>query len=224
VPRRRHTRCPRAFARDVKSKAALGARFNAQPEDHLKTSVSTLIGAVARLGMQVEVIPEARVDDVSGRPDLAVTVAGLLVGYIELKAPGVGTTDHDLRGRNRDQLSRFRKLPNLIYTDANDWTFYRKREEGERNQRMRRFDVRLGDLPASGDAELTDDDAQRVAEMLREFLGWSPIVPANARALANQRSPLFTKTGSARCSPRQARRSSQTPMRRPSPTASCWRS
>lgn len=181
----------RTFARDVKSKAALGERFNAQPEDHLKTSVTALVRAIADgLGMRVEVISEARVDEVSGRPDLAVTVDGLLVGYIELKAPGVGTTESEFRGRNREQFNRFRKLPNLIYTDANDWTFYRKGEEGDRNQRMRRFDVRLSDLPNSSDDDLTEDDAQRVQSMLREFLHWSPIVPTNARALANQLAPL----------------------------------
>lgn len=58
-----------SFARDVKSKVALGERFNAQPEDHLKTSVATLVTAIGEaLGMHVEAVPEARVDDVGGRP------------------------------------------------------------------------------------------------------------------------------------------------------------
>jgi hypothetical protein len=134
-----------SFARDVKSKAALGERFNAQPEDHLKTSVANLVTTVGKaLGMGVEAIPEARVDDVSGRPDLAVTVDGLLVGYIELKAPGVGTTERKLRARNRAQLRRFLNLPNLIYTDARDWTFYKE------GKRQTSYDVRLGDIDETG--------------------------------------------------------------------------
>jgi hypothetical protein len=143
-----------SFARDVKSKAALGERFNEQPEDHLKGSVTTLIEAVGGvLAMQVEAIPEARVDDVGGRPDLAVTVDGLLVGYIELKAPGVGTTDRELRDRNRTQLRKFLNLPNLIYIDARDWTFY---TNGERN---RSHDLRLGDI----------DETHWTWEMTREL-------------------------------------------------------
>ncbi len=45
------------------------AVVSAQPEDHLKTSVATLVTAIGEaLGMHVEAVPEARVDDVGGRP------------------------------------------------------------------------------------------------------------------------------------------------------------
>jgi hypothetical protein len=44
------------------------------------------------------------VDDV-GRPDLAIAVNGLLVGYIELKAPGHGTTDREFQGGSAPKLS-----------------------------------------------------------------------------------------------------------------------
>jgi len=181
----------KTFARDVKSKAALGERFSAGPEDHLKSSVAALVTAVgAMLHQQVEVIPEARVDDVGGRPDLAVTVDGLLVGYIELKAPGVGTTDQEFKGRNKVQFTKLRNLPNLIYTDANDWTFYQKSDTGEKSSRRRSFDVRLGDLTEHGDREITGDEAGHLLELFREFLKWQPIVPTNPRALAEQLAPL----------------------------------
>jgi hypothetical protein len=143
--------------------------------------------------MDVSILSETPVEDI-GRPDLAVAVDGLLVGYIELKAPGHGTTDRDFhggeRGRNLRQLSKFRKLPNLIYTDANDWTFYQKESTEEKNSRKRSFDLRLGDLTVTGAAEITDADAAHLLEMFREFLKWQPIVPTNPKALAQQLAPL----------------------------------
>ncbi|CAN5681209.1 hypothetical protein BH23CHL3_BH23CHL3_10670 [soil metagenome] len=182
------------FARQVKADAELGARIKAGPEDQLKNSVRALVMAVgASLNRNVSILSESPVEDV-GRPDLAIAVDGLLVGYIELKAPGHGTTEQDFsdgdRGRNLLQLKKFRNLPNLIYTDANDWTFYQRSDTDEKSVRKRSLDVRLGDLTQSGDREITGTEAGYLLEMIREFLQWEPIVPTNARALAQQLAPL----------------------------------
>lgn len=173
-----------AFAREVKATADQASQIRFQPEDQLKRSVPELIEQVgAALGISVSVFSESRVDDI-GRPDLAIAADGLLVGYIELKAPGEGTTSRDLRGRNRAQLEKFLALPNLIYTDARDWTFYR---EGEHK---RSYDVRFGDIDETGAAELAESDTGKLLELFREFLHWQPIVATSARGLAEQLAPL----------------------------------
>ena len=178
----------KAFANSVRADADLGTRIQAGPEDQLKRSVPELVKAVGKtLNLDVSVLSESPVDDV-GRPDLAIAVNGLLVGYIELKAPGHGTTDRDFqggeRGRNLAQLRKFLNIPNLIYTDARDWTLYAK------GQRQRTFDLRLGAIDESGDREVAREDAADVLELLRDFLRWQPIVPANPRALAQGLAPL----------------------------------
>lgn len=172
------------FARAVKEATDLRARINANPEDQLKRTVPALVEAVgATLGRDVSILSESPVDE-GGRPDLAIAVDGLLVGYIELKAPGEGTTDRDLKGRNKTQLTKFLKLPNLIYTDARDWTLY----TGGKHQRG--HDLRLGEIDQTGNADISPDDAGNLLEMLRVFLQWEPIVPTNPKALAELLAPL----------------------------------
>jgi len=174
----------REFAEDVKATADRADQIAFGAEDQLKRSVPRLVVRVgAALGLSVTVFSESPVDEV-GRPDLAIAVDGLLVGYIELKAPGVGTTSRELRGRDRTQLNKFLNLPNLIYTDARDWTLYRGGE------RQRRYDVRLGGIDEIGASDITDSDASALLELLREFFHWQPIVPTSARGLAEQLAPL----------------------------------
>lgn len=174
----------RSFASEVKETTVQSHQIDFQPEDQLKQSVPKLLRRVGKtLGIAVSVYSESPVADI-GRPDLAIAVNGLLVGYIELKAPGVGTTSRELRGRDKTQLQKFLTLPNLIYTDARDWTFYR---EGSRQSRN---DLRLGDIDEMGDEDITEADAGKLLEILREFLHWQPIVPTSARALAELLAPL----------------------------------
>lgn len=173
----------REFSREVKATTDRAATIRFNPEDQLKRSVSKLVEEVGRmLGLNVSVFSESPVDDV-GRPDLAIAAGGLLVGYAELKAPGEGTTYREFRGHNRSQFKKFMSLPNLIYTDARDWTIYRN---GEREASL---DVRLGDIDQVGDPDISGADAECVREMLRLFLGWEPIVPSNARQLAQVLAP-----------------------------------
>ncbi len=81
-----------AFADQVMTDHLLGQRIAAGPEDQLKSTVKDLVRAIGTaIGRNVHVLSESPIADV-GRPDLAIAVDGLLVGYIELKAPGIGTT------------------------------------------------------------------------------------------------------------------------------------
>src|SRR5262245_5466358 len=102
-------------------------RIDAQPEDQLKPPIVTLITAVGRdFGQRVAVRTEARHEDVLGRPDLGVAIGNLLAGFIELKAPGLGSNPARLRGdHNKKQWENFKNIPNLIYTDGNEWSLFR---------------------------------------------------------------------------------------------------
>jgi len=51
---------------------------------------------------------------------------GLICGYIELKAPGLGADAPRLKGKhNKEQWERLKGLPNLIYSDGWEWALYR---------------------------------------------------------------------------------------------------
>jgi N-6 DNA Methylase len=155
-----------------------------QPEDQLKAPVAELLESFASTmgfsGVLTE--SEARVSGV-GRPDLAVGVGRLLCGHVELKAPGRGANPERFDGHDRDQWEKFKALPNLVYTDANDWALFRGGE--------RVATVRLArDVTADGAAAIGSEDADRLSRLLRPFFSWDPIVPTNPRALAEVLAPL----------------------------------
>ena len=165
-------------------------RVNAQPEDQLKPLVGDLIrrvgaayvnGAVA---YRTEVLP----DDVDGRPDLGITVDTLLVGHVELKAPGIGARPERFRGANRRQWQRFQALPNLIYTYGAEWSLYRS---GKLAYRVRISD----DITATGPLTLSPSlpYTQHLVDLdtlLRDFMNWQPVVPNTAQGIAEFLAPL----------------------------------
>lgn len=159
-------------------------RIDAQPEDQLKAPVQDLIQAAGTmLGLEVGSRTEARVHGLGARPDIGVEVRGLLTGHIELKAPGKGARPERFKGADRDQWAKFASLPNLIYTDGNEWTLQRTGQEVKR--------VRIsGDVRSDGARSITDRDASALAELFTVFLSWQPIVPSNPKALAETLAPL----------------------------------
>lgn len=151
----------------------------AQPEDQLKGPVQALLRAAgASLGLDVDTRTEVRVEDLAGRPGIGVTTGGLLCGHVELKAPGKGARVERLKGADRGQWEKFKLLSNLIYTDGCEWALYRA---GERRGKI----VDLGDeLPERGAASLGREAVAGLADLLRDFLLWEPVVPTSPRALA----------------------------------------
>ncbi|MEV0561557.1 type ISP restriction/modification enzyme [Dactylosporangium sp. NPDC050588] len=63
---------------------------------------------------------------IRARPDFAVDVGGVRVGYIELKAPGRGipTTWRRPEKREREQWEKLKALPNVLYSDGLTWGRY----------------------------------------------------------------------------------------------------
>lgn len=154
-----------------------------QPEDQLKAPVQELLREFgAMVGTGVVSATEAPISGV-GRPDIAVGTNGLLGGYVELKAPNTGANAKKFTGRNREQFKKFSSIPNLVYTDGNEWALYR---QGERKA----FVSLSGDVVEDGADAVTTQDADGLAALLRNFLSWDPISPATPRALAEMLAPL----------------------------------
>ena len=153
----------------------------AQPEDQLKRPLQNLLEA---LQPGIVTRTEAAVAALGGRPDIAVDVRRLLTGHVELKAPGLGATPSRFRdAHSRAQFKKFKALPNLIYTDGNEWTLFRS---GEHVARVR-FS---GDVTTDGAAAFDAAEAEQLRRLLYDFLQWEPIAPSTPRALAELLAPL----------------------------------
>lgn len=174
------------FAEDLKDKFLLPG--TASPEDQLKPEVAALfIAAGSKLGLKVETRTETHLSEHKVRPDIAIYVGGLICGYVELKAPGFGANAPTLKGNhNKNQWAKLKGLPNLIYTDGQEWSLYRSGERPD-GQPM----VRLTDDPTKkGLAAISKDDTKALERLLRDFLGWQPNVPHTPSGLANYLAPL----------------------------------
>lgn len=147
-----------------------------EPEDQVRGPFENFMGDVATvLGSNVVCTGETPLPDRLGRPDYAVHLNRLLAGYVELKAPGIGATATRFKGHNHDQFKRFSAIPNILYTDGNEWALYR---DGELVDQV----VRLsGDVAAGGKKAATPQDAQALERLLRDFFSWQPIIPTDRK-------------------------------------------
>lgn len=170
------------FANDLQKSFA--SRMPAQPEDQLKGPVQALLKAV-RCGVISKT--EAQVKDLGGRPDIGVEVAGALCGHVELKGPGFGAQAHKFKGRDLAQWKKFAALPNILYTDAQEWTLYRS---GVQWPEKKPLLLRLDGVIERGAAALTDALVRQLFELLTDFLMWQPVVPTGPKALAALLAPL----------------------------------
>jgi len=147
-----------------------------EPEDQLRGPLEVLFEEVGQtIARRVVCTGETKLPGRLGKPDYAVHARGMLAGYMELKAPGVGANPSRFTGHNRDQWKRFSAIPNLIYCDGNDWGLYRD------GQAVRPV-VRLsGDVSTDGTGAVSPRDAEAVLGLLTDFLSWQPIVPTTAK-------------------------------------------
>ena len=160
------------FASTVTAKMA--QLTTGSPEDQLRAPFETFMAAVAQAsGWNVVCTGETPLPDRLGRPDYAVHLNHLLAGYVELKAPGVGVTASRFKGHNREQFKRFSAVPNILYTDGNEWALYR---DGKAVDRVLRLS---GDMAVDGSKAVTPRDAHAVENLLRDFLSWQPFIPTS---------------------------------------------
>jgi hypothetical protein len=155
--------------------------ISGEPEDQLRGPFENLLQALARLcGLPpgaVVAVGETSVADIKTRPDYAVTVRGALVGFIELKAPGKGGDPRRFKtGHDKVQWQRLQSLPNLIYTDGNQFSLWQGGELATTGI------VRLeGDIETSGTALAAGPG---LLALFEHFLNWQPIPPRSAKELA----------------------------------------
>jgi hypothetical protein len=142
------------FAAEITATFALPITCN--PEDQLKGPTATLLKEIGKaMGLTVEAATEVHAEKL-GRPDLGIAVKGLLCGHIELKAPGKGAEPEKFKSGDRDQWERFQNLPNLIYTDGNDWALYRS--GGRQGQRVRL----AGDVTKEGKKAIAGPESEKI--------------------------------------------------------------
>ena len=150
------------------------------PEDQLRGPLETLIKDIAEVVNfePGEVVPvgEATLSILKTRPDYAVTVRNALVGFIEVKAPGKGADPRRFRDEHdKGQWGKLKSLPNLLYTDGNSFSLWR-------DGRLEGVIVHLqGDVETAGAGLAAPPGLER---LFSDFLRWEPIVPTQARRLA----------------------------------------
>ena len=174
------------FANELTAKFSLPGPASA--EDQLKPTVSSLLGTAGTgFGLTIATRTETHLSEHKVRPDIAVYVGGLICGYVELKAPGLGADAPKLKGKhNKKQWERLKGLPNLLYTDGREWALYRSGERTD-GQTLVRFH---GDPTKAGTEAVTTADASALGRLLKDFLGWKPIVPHRPPELAKYLAPL----------------------------------
>lgn len=167
------------FGQTAKSKLA-SAAVQGEPEDQLRTPFDQLLRELALVcgfpADTVVAVGETRLAEHHIRPDFAVTVHGSLAGFVELKAPGKGADPRRFKGEHdKAQWKRLQSLPNLIYSDGNEFSLW---HNGTRSGEV----VRLqGDIESAGAALKAGPELQALFD---NFLRWQPQAPRTAKELA----------------------------------------
>ncbi|MFF9167236.1 MULTISPECIES: type ISP restriction/modification enzyme [unclassified Streptomyces] len=127
------------------------------------------------LGLKSTLIGEVPLVDIGARPDYAVNIAEALVGHVELKRPGLGADPSNFTGRNARQWRKLMLLPNVLYTDGNEWGLYRN---GQRIGDLARTNLSV----RTAGSKLAPHDSG-ISRVLFDFLTWKPQPPRNINQL-----------------------------------------
>jgi len=139
------------------------------PEDQLRGPFERLLTALGQdHGLRVTLHGETRLPTIEARPDFAVDVDGIRVGYVELKAPGYGVPTrwrrHDKR--NDEQWVKLKALPNVLYGDGQEWALFHYGE-------CVVFAAFKGELKRAG--RLLSPADNRFSQLITTFLTHKPI-------------------------------------------------
>jgi hypothetical protein len=160
--------------------AAIGS-----PEDQLRAPLEQLIqDLVAAQGWAANVVlvGESSLRDLKTRPDFAVAKQNLLVGFIEVKAPGKGADPRRFNDpHDKDQWQKLKPLPNLVYTDGNSFSLWR---DGQLQGQIIRLE---GSVETAG---TTLRAPPGLLNLFSDFLNWNPVPPRSAQQLADMAARL----------------------------------
>jgi hypothetical protein len=171
--------CISAFGATVKAKL-MSPAITGSPEDQLRAPLETLMTELSELGGFVpgliSLIGETKLEAAKTRPDYAVTVQKVLVGFIEIKAPGKGADPrHFSDSHDREQWAKLKSLPNILYTDGNSFGLWR---DGKLHAPI----IHLSGKVETAGAHLKAPGA--LLPLIIDFLSWQPIPPKSAKSLA----------------------------------------
>ena len=182
------------FGRQVRENLRVG---EGEPEAQLTNPVATLLQDFGALhSMKVVTVRETSLKTAGGggliseglvRPDYAITVDGVLTGYVELKAPGknIDPASFSKKSHEYRQWQRLRNLPNLLYTNGTEWCLYRY---GEPVLTSTGYDAVHVHGSFSGRGTLSAPDA--LATFFLNFLRWVPAPIKSADQLVETLAPL----------------------------------
>lgn len=177
LPRRRVTDAVSVFGHALKPTLNGPGQREAQLCAPIETLVKTL---GSHYGVGVVMHDETLLSNAHVRPDFAVDVDGVLIGYIEVKAPGKGADptrwQNNSHPHDWEQWLKLSALPNVLYTDGNQWALYRY------GQRVGDIASLVGDVRHAG-SDLKPDANGRFDEVVRDFLGWQPVAPTTVDEL-----------------------------------------
>jgi hypothetical protein len=166
------------FGADAKAKLA-NPGVTGEPEDQLRAPLERLFGDLAELcGLKREALAavgESSLSQFKTRPDYAITLKNVLVGFVEVKAPGKGADPRRYKGHDKEQWEKLQSLPNLLYTDGNSFSLW---QSGELVGKI--VDL-VGNVETSG-AKLAAPP--ELVARFDNFLRWEPIPPKSAVELA----------------------------------------
>ena len=156
-----------------------------EPEEQLRSPLEALILDMVELvgtpRAAVTCVGETSLSDLKTRPDFAITKSHALVGFVEVKSPGKGANPEKYRNpHDKQQWEKLRSLPNLIYTDGNEFSLW---QTGELVAHVR----------LDGDIERAGKRLSAPGELLKlfnDFLLWEPTPPRDAKQLAHQSARL----------------------------------
>jgi hypothetical protein len=166
------------FGTEAKAKLA-NPGATGEPEDQLRAPLEALFADLAELcGFRREwlaAVGEASLSTLKTRPDYAITLRNVLVGFVEVKAPGKGADPRRYKGHDKEQWEKLQSLPNLLYTDGNSFSLW------QNGELVGSIVALQGDVETSG-ARLAA--SPELVARFDNFLRWEPIPPKTAAELA----------------------------------------
>jgi len=172
-----------AFGASIKAKLSNAAILGAA-EDQIRAPLEALMKSLAEHSgsSDLVMVGETTLSHLNTRPDYGVSRGQMLIGFIEVKAPGKGvdprrfTDPHD-----KAQWERLKALPNLIYTDGNGFSLWRN---GELEGKPVHFEANIATAGAHLKAPAT------LVPLISDFITWQPTPPPNAAKLADMSARL----------------------------------
>lgn len=171
------------FAEQVTAKFSVFAQ--GEPEDQLKPPTDFLFSEFSKLIQRQLVLKgESRLHSRPGKPDFALNDEKLPIGYIELKAPGKGANPARYKSHDRQQWNRFKLVPNILYTDGNEWAVYQYGALVSKRICLK------GDICTDGKKAVTETNSRELFHLLIDFIQWAPILPEKPKQLAAFLAPF----------------------------------